>query len=58
MQPLFLDATIPRATLAVARGNHGLTVGKGSYNYYIFGYIDSCHYFFKFSTNHNCDDIT
>ena len=30
---------------------------SGTYNYYIFGCIGSCHYYFEFSPNNNHDGI-
>lgn len=42
MQALSLDAAIWRPILIVVREEHEPTTYSGTYNCYIFGYIDSC----------------
>jgi hypothetical protein len=44
MHQLYIDASVPRPLLVVARQAAGNLKGAGTFNHYIFGYINSRHY--------------
>jgi hypothetical protein len=51
MQVLHLTWILSSDTLDAARHVHGPPTCPGTFNHYIFGYVGSCQYYFKFSAN-------
>ena len=48
MHQLYIDTSIPRPLLMAAHHATGNLGDTKTFNYYIFGYFDSCHYNFVF----------